>query len=83
MYPARGLRLESRLRGIAPYGVRTFLSHPPKNGNRSDSPPFQNRQNYTVNKSVNQLVSASGTAQNPKAESPKAERNPKPEIRTI
>jgi hypothetical protein len=30
VYPTRGLRLESRLRGIAPCGVRTFLLRLPR-----------------------------------------------------
>ena len=38
------LRRLCRLRGIAPFGVRTFL--PLEMNRRSDSPPFQNRGQY-------------------------------------
>ena len=40
-----------RLRGIAPFGVRTFL--PLELARRSDSPPFQNREEYSLPVSKN------------------------------
>jgi hypothetical protein len=45
-FPRISCSQTSRLRGIAPFGVRTFL--PSESLRRSDPPPFQNRLHDTV-----------------------------------